>query len=327
MNNQSKILITGARGFLGRYVVEELHRKGYENLFLVENTHGQEAPHIKQDVVKLNLIRQDDVSILLYEVKPDVIIHLAARVGGIGANKSKPADFMYENLMMGLNTIQSASKLENLEKFVLVSTVCSYPHTPPNIPFIEEDIWSGFPEKTNSGYGIAKKTLMLMLQTLRQQYGFNGITLIPTNLYGPRDNFNDATSHVIPALIKKFDAAGTYGDIEIWGSGLVSREFLYASDAAFAIVAAAESYNEPEPLNIGNGYEIKISEVVDELVRIFGFKGNIIYNKSKPDGQPRRCLDTSKAREKLGFAAAMPFKDGLERTVAWYKENKHCLVQ
>jgi GDP-L-fucose synthase len=254
-------------------------------------------------------------------MNPDIVIHLAAVVGGIGANREHPGKFFYENLMMGVQLIEQA-RLRNIEKFVAIGTVCAYPRFTP-VPFKEEDIWNGYPEETNAPYGLAKKMLLVQSQAYRQEYGFNSIFLLPVNLYGPRDNFDPASSHVIPALIKKcVDAIDSGADhISCWGTGNVSREFIYVADAAEGILLATEYYNGSEPINIGTGFEITIKELAEKIANLTGFKGEIRQDASKPDGQPRRCLDTSRAKELFGFEVKTNFDEGLEITIDWYRRH------
>ncbi len=303
-----RIVVTGGAGFLGRYVVEGLKKRGCKNIFV---------PLIEEyDLVQLGGIKR------MYDtMKPDIVIHLAAIVGGIGANREHPGKFFYDNLMMGVQLIEQG-RLRGIEKFVAIGTVCAYPKFTP-VPFKEDDIWNGYPEETNAPYGLAKKMLLVQSQAYRAEYGFNSIFLLPVNLYGPGDNFNPQSSHVIPALIKKcVDAVEAGADyIECWGTGSVSREFIYAADAAEGILLATEFYNGSEPVNIGAGFEITIKDLVEKIVRLTGFKGRIRWDSSKPDGQPRRCLDTSKAKKLFGFEAKTDFDTGLKQTVEWYKKN------
>jgi len=253
------------------------------------------------------------------EMEPTIVFHLAAEVGGIGANQANPGRFFYANMAMGLHLIEHA-RLRGIKKFVQVGTVCAYPKFTP-IPFREEDLWKGYPEETNAPYGIAKKALLVMLQAYRQQYGLNGIYLLPVNLYGPGDNFDLKSSHVIPALIRKIYHAVDTGaeEVVLWGSGSVSREFLYVEDAARGIAMAAENYDGSEPVNLGTGFEITIKDLVERIKQLTGFKGEIIWDTTRPDGQPRRCLDTTKARELFGFEAQVPFSEGLQRTIDWWR--------
>lgn len=304
-----RICVTGGAGFLGSYVLEKLRRRGCGNILV---------PTIE----KYDLVKIEDIKRMYDDIKPDVVIHLAAVVGGIGANREHPGEFFYKNLMMGVQLIEEA-RLRGLEKFVAIGTVCAYPKFTP-VPFKEEDIWNGYPEETNAPYGLAKKMLLTQSQAYRTEYGFNSIFLLPVNLYGPGDNFDPASSHVIPALIKKcVDAIEEGKDfIECWGTGTVSREFVYAEDAAEGILLATELYNSSEPVNIGSGFEITIKELVSKIVELTGFRGDIRWDSSKPDGQPRHCLDTSKAKKHFGFEAETSFSEGLSRTIEWYKKNR-----
>lgn len=308
-----KILVTGGAGFLGSFLVEKLRKRG-----------------IRQE--NIGIPRSKDVDLRRWEncvrvVKDmDVVIHLAARVGGIGYNQAYPASLFYDNAIIGVQMMEAARQ-EGIEKFVALGTVCAYPKF-TDVPFREEDLWNGYPEETNAPYGLAKKMLLVQSQAYRQQYGFNAIFLLPVNLYGPGDNFDLESSHVIPALIRKFTEAvrDNKGEVEVWGSGEVSREFLYVEDAAEGILLATERYNKPEPVNIGAGFEIEIKDLVELIAELTGFKGKIRWDTSKPDGQPRRRLDTSKAKQEFGFEAKTGFREGLKRTIEWYMErrgNKH----
>jgi GDP-L-fucose synthase len=303
-----RVVVTGGAGFLGSYVVEKLRARGVENIFVPRRA-------------AYNLITEEAIMRLYETARPHVVIHLAATVGGIGANRDNPGRFFYENLMMGAQLVEHARQF-GVGKFVAIGTICSYPKWAP-IPFREEDLWNGYPEETNAPYGIAKKAILVQLQAYRQQYGLNGIYLLPVNLYGPRDNFDDQTSHVIPALIKKCVQAVRMGNKEIvaWGTGKVTREFLYAEDAAEGIVLATERYNEDEPVNLGAGFEISIKDLVELIAAITNFRGKIIWDTTKPDGQPRRMLDTSRAEKAFGFKAKTSFEEGLKRTVQWYIEH------
>ncbi len=306
-----RIIVTGGAGFLGRNVVEKLKERGCNNIFIPR--------HKDYDLVKM-----EDVKRLYADAKPDIVIHLAAVVGGIGANSENPGRFFYDNLMMGVQMIEQG-RLNGVEKFVALGTICCYPKFTP-VPFKEEDIWNGYPEETNAPYGLAKKMLLVQSHAYRQQYGFNSIFLLPVNLYGPGDNFDPCCSHVIPALIKKcFDAIEKGEDeIIVWGTGKATREFLYVGDAAEGIILAAEKYNKSDPVNLGAGFEITIKDLVEMIVKITGFKGKVVWDGSKPDGQPRRCLDVSNAKREFGFMAKMGFEEGLRKTVEWYKKNsKH----
>ncbi len=300
-----KVIVTGGAGFLGKEVVRQLKRKGCKEIIV---------PRSKDcDLCDLSAIKK-----LLTKTKPDMIIHLAAVVGGIGANRENPGKFFYENLMMGVQLIDQA-RLLHVPKVVAVGTICAYPKFCP-VPFKEESIWDGYPEETNAPYGLAKKMLLVQSQAYRQQYGYNSIYLLPVNLYGPEDNFDPNSSHVIPALIRKCVEAKERNakEIVVWGTGKATREFLYVEDAARGIILAAEKYNSSEPVNLGAGFEISIKDLVKTIVRLTGFKGNVVWDKSKPDGQPRRCLDTKRARKEFGFTARVKFEQGLKKTIRWY---------
>jgi len=304
-----RIVVTGGAGFLGGYIIDGLQKRGCKNILV---------PKIED----YNLINLPDVIRMYDDMKPDIVIHLAAVVGGIGANRQHPGKFFYENLMMGVQLIEQG-RLRNLEKFVALGTVCSYPKFTP-VPFKEDDLWNGYPEETNAPYGLAKKMLLVQSQSYRTEYGFNSIFLVPVNLYGPGDNFNPDSSHVIPALIKKCVDAIDAGDDHIvcWGTGKASREFIYVEDAAEGILLAAERYNGPQPVNIGAGFEITIKDLVDKIVKLTGFKGQIRWDSSSPDGQPRRRLDVSRAKQLFGFEAQMSFDEGLKRTIDWFLKNR-----
>jgi len=304
-----RITVTGGAGFLGTYVVGKLKERGCQNIFVPRSR-------------DYNLVDNEAVKRLYRDAKPDIVIHLAAVVGGIGANSENSGRFFYENLMIGVQMIEQG-RLFNIEKFIALGTVCAYPKFTP-VPFKEEDIWHGYPEETNAPYGLAKKMLLVQSQAYRQQYGLNSIFLLPANLYGPGDNFDPKVSHVIPALIKKvFDAKETgEGRILVWGTGKATREFLYAEDAAEGIVLAAEKYNKSEPVNLGAGFEISITELVKLICELTEFDGEIEWDTNKPDGQPRRMLDTSKAKREFQFEAKTSFKDGLKKTIKWYKEHR-----
>jgi GDP-L-fucose synthase len=301
-----RVMVTGGGGFLGKAVVRRLESRGATDIFV---------PRSRQ----YDLRTRDGIAAALGNGRPDVVIHLAAVVGGIGANRENPGRFFYENAIMGIELMEQA-RLAGIDKFVQIGTVCSYPKF-TSVPFHENDLWNGYPEETNAPYGVAKKVLLVQGQAYRQQYGFNVIHLIPVNLYGPGDNFDPASSHVIPALIKKcVDARDAGADhIEVWGTGSASREFLYVDDAAEGIVLGAERYDGADPVNLGVGREITIRELVELIVRLTGFEGELRWDPSKPDGQPRRALDTSRAREGFGFAAKTSFEDGLQRTIEWYQ--------
>jgi GDP-L-fucose synthase len=303
-----RVLVTGGSGFLGRPVCRRLAQRGTAEVIV-----PRRRDH--------DLTSPDAVTRLLEAARPDVIIHLAAEVGGIGANRASPGRFFYANLAMGLNLIEEARRL-GVPKFVQVGTVCSYPKFAP-VPFREEGLWEGYPEETNAPYGLAKKALLVMLQAYRHQYGMNGIYLIPVNLYGPGDNFDPATSHVIPALIRKCETARTQGSARVvcWGTGKATREFLYVEDCAEAIVRAAERYDGPEPINLGSGEEISVAELARAIAEVTGFDGELAWDPSHPDGQPRRLADSTRAREQLDFTTSVSLHDGLTRTVAWYRER------
>lgn len=310
-----KIVVTGGNGFLGKSVCRKLRKnKEYDVHCLYGKQHW-------------DLTNQKQVDYLYKEQKPDVIVHLAARVGGIGVNKANPGLFFYENLAMGMNLIETARKYGKLKKFIMIGTVCSYPKYTP-VPFKEESLWSGYPEETNAPYGISKKTLTEMLAAYNQQYGLNCTNLIPVNMYGPHDNFNPESSHVIPALILKFAKAieNDEKEVKVWGTGKASREFLYVDDCAEAIKRSVEIDTTPEPINIGTGSEISIFNLAEKIKDLMGYKGDIVFNSNGLDGQPRRCLDTSKAKQILGFEAETKFKKGLGNTVDWYYKNKEKFV-
>lgn len=304
-----RIVVTGGAGFLGRHLVQELARHGAATVI---------APRQKE----YDLVAPDEARRMIEDTKPDILIHLAARVGGIGANMMNPGSFLYDNLMMGIQTIE-ACRNGNVKKVVSVGTVCSYPKLTP-VPFREERLWDGYPEETNAPYGLAKKMLLVQGQAYRAQYGMNIIHLLPVNLFGPGDNFDPSSSHVIPALIKKIQDAIDRGDghIEVWGTGRASREFLYVEDAARAIALATDQYDAAEPVNIGAGFEVTIANLVTTLARLMGFVGDVRWDTTKPDGQPRRCLDTSRAERLFGFRATTSLEDGLQRTVEWYRKNR-----
>jgi GDP-L-fucose synthase len=300
-------MVTGGGGFLGRHVVDRLAATGIDDVFVPRSS-------------DYDLRTSQGIDRALRDGRPELVVHLAAIVGGIGANRANPGRFFYDNAVMGIQLMEAA-RLANVEKFVSVGTVCAYPkHTP--VPFREADLWDGYPEETNAPYGLAKKMLLVQGQAYREQYGFNAIHLIPVNLYGPGDNIDPERSHVIPALIRKCIEARERGDatIEVWGTGAASREFLFVEDCAEAIVLAAERYDEAEPVNLGVGQEIAIRDLVELIARLAGFLGGIAWDSSRPDGQPRRALDTSRARERFGFVARTGFEEGLRRTIAWYEE-------
>lgn len=307
--SDKKVCVTGGDGFLGSFVQKTLRGRGANNIFI---------PLIDD----YDLTDVDNIKRMLSDANPDIIIHLAALAGGIGANRARPAEFFYENLMMGVPLMHEAWKF-GVSKFVAIGTICAYPKFTP-VPFKEENLWEGYPEETNAPYGLAKKMLLVQAQAYREQYGFNAIYLLPVNLYGPRDNFNLETSHVIPALIRKMIYAVDQGEEEVvlWGDGSPTREFFYAGDAARGIVMAAERYHGSEPVNLGAGMEISIKNLAGLIAESSGFNGKIVWDTSKPNGQPRRALDTERAKEYFGFEAEMPFKEGIQKTIEWYRENK-----
>lgn len=304
-----RVVVTGGAGFLGSYVVEHLRARGVENIFV---------PRSKDyDLVKAENIRR-----LYDDANPDLVIHLAAVVGGIGANRANPGKYFYDNLMMGAQLMEEA-RLRGVEKFLATGTICAYPKFTP-VPFKEDDLWNGYPEETNAPYGLAKKMMLVQSQAYREQYGFNSIFLLPVNLYGPRDNFDLRSSHVIPALIRKCVEAARAGEDQIvcWGTGNVTREFLHADDCAEAITLAAENYGKSEPVNIGAGFEISIRGLAEKIAALTGFKGRLVWDTSQPDGQPRRCLDTSRAEREFGFRARIGFDEGLKQTIEWYRSQR-----
>ena len=301
--------VTGGAGFLGTFVVEQLRQRGATEIFV---------PIIEEyDLVKL-----EDIQRMLDLSRPDIIIHLAAHVGGIGANRESPAEFFFDNLIMGVQLMHEAWRW-GVEKFVAIGTVCAYPKY-TSIPFREENLWDGYPEETNAPYGLAKKMLLVQAQAYRQQYDFNAIYLLPVNLYGPSDNFNTKSSHVIPALIRKFLEAKEHNEKEVivWGDGSPTREFLYVEEAAEGIVLAAERYNQSDAVNLGSGMEISIKDLAEMIARLIGFEGNLVWDTSKPNGQPRRALDISRAERAFGFRAQMNFEEGLRRTIAYYTQHR-----
>jgi len=304
-----RVCVTGGAGFLGSFVQDVLGERGATEIFI---------PRIED----YDLTRQIDIDRMLADAMPDIIIHLAALAGGIGANRARPAEFFYKNLMMGVPLMHAAWE-RNVEKFVVIGTICAYPKFTP-VPFKEENLWDGYPEETNAPYGLAKKMLLVQAKAYREQYGFNAIYLLPVNLYGPRDNFNLETSHVIPALIRKMIEAQQRGDrtVTLWGDGSPTREFFYAGDAALGIALASERYNDSEPVNLGAGMEISIKDLAELIAKLTGFDGRITWDTSKPNGQPRRGLDVSRAQKYFGFQAQMPFEDGLRRTIEWFKQNQ-----
>jgi GDP-L-fucose synthase len=307
-----RVLVTGGAGFLGSFVVDKLRQRGCRELFVPRSR-------------DFDLTREHAVEAVYAWARPDVVIHLAAVVGGIGANRENPGKYFYDNLMMGTLLMEHARR-RNVAKFVAVGTICAYPKF-TLVPFREDDLWNGYPEETNAPYGLAKKMLLVQAQAYRQQYGFNAIYLLPVNLYGPRDNFDPNTSHVIPALIKKCVDALQAGqeEIVVWGDGSPTREFLYAEDAAEGIVLAAEHYNKPNPVNLGAGDEIAIKDLAQLIAECTGFGGTIVWDTTRPNGQPRRCLDTMRAYREFGFRATTPLQEGLLRTVAWYLNHNKLL--
>ena len=303
------VTVTGESGFLGSYVVKKLEERGCRNIFV---------PRSKD----YDLVHYRACEKVYEDSRPDIVIHLAARVGGIGANRENPGKFFYENLMMGVQ-MMDLGRRAGIEKFVALGTICAYPKFTP-VPFKEENLWNGYPEETNAPYGLAKKMLLVQAQAYRQQYDFNAIYLLPVNLYGPGDNFDPQSSHVIPALIKKcVDAmAKNDGEVTVWGTGNPTREFLYVEDAAEGILLASEGYNKPDPVNLGAGFEITIKDLVELIAKLTGFKGRILWDNAMSDGQPKRMLDTSKAEKEFGFKAKTDFEEGLKRTIEWYQRVK-----
>jgi GDP-L-fucose synthase len=306
--NENRFVVTGGAGFLGSRVVEAMRRRGAESIFVPRSA-------------QYDLRESAAVLKLLTDAEPTVIIHMAAVVGGIGANREHPAEFFYSNLMMGTQLMHESWRA-GVKKFVTIGTVCAYPKVTP-IPFREDDLWDGYPEETNAPYGLAKKMLLVQGQAYREEHGFDAIYLLPTNLYGPDDNFDPASSHVIPALIRKFVEARERGDEQViaWGTGNATREFLYVDDAAEGITLATEHYDGPEPVNLGSGFEISIRELTETIARMTGFKGEVVWDHSKPDGQPRRALDTQRAEASFGFLATTKFRVGLERTIRRYEQT------
>jgi GDP-L-fucose synthase len=304
-----RVVVTGGAGFLGSFVIEALRARGARDVIVPRSR-------------DYDLVQMDAVKALFRDTCPTLVVHLAARVGGIGANRDNPGRFFYENLMMGVQLIEVGRQV-GLKKLVALGTICAYPKFCP-VPFKEEDIWNGYPEETNAPYGLAKTMLLVQSQAYRQQYGFNSVVLFPVNLYGPRDNFDPHTSHVIPALVRKCIEAREGGDrqVVIWGTGAASREFLHARDAADGIVTAAERYEKSEPVNLGAGFEIKIRDLVSLIARLCRFDGEIVWDHTKPDGQPRRMLDTSRAERELGWKARIAFEEGLRETIEWFERNR-----
>ncbi len=305
----SRVVVTGGNGFLGQVVCRKLGERGCTDILV---------PRFEE----YDLTKEPDVARMYADMKPDVVLHLAAEVGGIGANRDNPGRYFYANMAMALHLIEHAREVK-LDKFVQVGTICAYPKFTP-VPFKEDDLWAGYPEETNAPYGVAKKAAMVMLDGYERQYGLKSSYVLPVNLYGPGDNFNLHSSHVIPALIRKcVEAIDAKADhIECWGTGSASREFLYVEDAAEGILRAAEVLDEPTPVNLGASFEITIKDLVELIVKLTGFEGEIRWDATKPDGQPRRCLDTSKADQLLGWKAQMPFEEGLSRTIEWFRANR-----
>ena len=306
-----RITVTGGKGFLGSYILEKLQQRSCKKIYVADRP-------------EFDLTKLQDINRMYQEQKPDIVIHLAAVVGGIGANRENPGRFFYENAIMGIQLMHKAY-LNKIEKFVALGTICAYPKFTP-VPFKEENLWNGYPEETNAPYGLAKKMMLVQSQAYRQQYGFNSIFLLPVNLYGPKDNFDPNYSHVIPALIKKCIDAIDQGknEIVVWGTGKPTREFIYVEDATEGILLAAERYNRSDPVNIGAGFEIKIKDLVNKIVKLTGFSGKVVWDTCKPDGQPRRMLDTTKAKKEFGFKSKTSFEEGLKKTIEWYKRvNYH----
>ncbi len=306
--SEKRVCITGGAGFLGSFVQEQLRTQGAQHVFVPEYP-------------DYDLTRHDDIVRMLNDAKPDIVIHLAAVVGGIGANMANPGRYFYENAIMGIQLVEE-SRLAGVSKFVALGTICAYPKFAP-IPFREEDLWSGYPEETNAPYGLAKKMMLVQCQAYRQQYGFDGIFLLPVNLYGPGDNFDLESSHVIPAMIRKMISARDLGQtVVLWGDGSPTREFLFVEDCARAIILAAEKYDSAEPVNLGAGWEISMKELAALIAEAVGYEGEIIWDSSKPNGQPRRKLDVSRAKKEFGFEAQISFAEGLKRTVEWWEANR-----
>jgi len=307
--SDKKVIVTGGSGFLGSFVVEKLKARGAGEVFVPRSS-------------QYDLRQPDGIAEMLNDYDANMVIHLAALAGGIGANRARPAEFFYNNLMMGVPLLHQAWE-KKIDKFVAVGSICSYPKFTP-LPFKEENLWDGYPEETNAPYGLAKKMLLVQSQAYRQQYGYNSIYLMPVNLFGPRDNFDLETSHVIPALIRKAVEASERGDTEmpVWGDGSPTREFLYVEDAADGIITAAENYNGDQPVNLGSGFEISIKNLVELTLKLTGFEGKLVWQTDKPNGQPRRGLDVSRAKEYFGWSAQVPFEEGMRRTIEWFKANR-----
>lgn len=306
--SENRFCVTGGAGFLGSFLVEKMRQKGAKDIFI---------PKIED----YDLVKGDDIARMLDDSNPDVIIHLAAQVGGIGANLANPGKFVYDNLMMGIQLIHQAYE-RKVKKVVALGTICAYPKFTP-VPFKEDNLWEGYPEETNAPYGLAKKMLLVQSQAYRQQYGYNSIFLLPVNLYGPRDNFNPESSHVIPALIRKCVEAIKQGrnEIEIWGDGTPTREFLYVEDAADGILLATEKFNKSDPVNLGSGMEISIKDLAEKIAKLTGYSGRLVFDPGKPNGQPRRALDTTRAEKEFGFRAKTNFDEGLRKTIEWFKQT------
>ena len=312
--SEKTVVVTGGNGFLGSFVVEALHKRGCKNVFVPRSS-------------EFDLRERDAITRLYEQLRPNIVLHLAAVVGGIGANQANPGRFFYDNAIMGIQLIEYA-RLAGVEKFVALGTICAYPKFSP-VPFKEDDLWNGYPEETNAPYGLAKKMMLVQAQSYREQYGFNTIYLLPVNLYGPRDNFDLETSHVIPALIRKFVEANERGsgEVVLWGDGSPTREFLYVEDAAEGVVLATEHYNNALPVNLGTGEEMSIKNLAEMIAAEVGYTGRFIWDTSKPNGQPRRCLDVTRAKELFGFEAVHRLRDGIPKTIAWFMANRESLRQ
>jgi GDP-L-fucose synthase len=314
ISTTDRIVITGGAGFVGGFVVEQLTARGYKNLFI---------PRRKD----FELTHEADAARLYKEFRPDVVMHLAAEVGGIGANRDNPGRFFFANMAMGMLLMEQA-RINKIKKFIQIGSICAYPKFTP-VPFRESELWNGYPEETNAPYGIAKKSLLVMSQAYREQYNLDSIYLLPVNLFGPRDNFHLHSSHVIPALIRKCVEArlAHAKQITAWGTGQVTREFLYVEDCAEAIILAMEKYDSPEPINLGSGREITIKDLTELVAKLSRFEGQIIWDSSKPDGQPRRCLDVSRAKNAMGFAAKTTLEAGLKKTIDWFEAHRNELTE
>jgi GDP-L-fucose synthase len=312
--NGKRVTVTGGGGFLGSFVVDKLRARGVKDIFVPRSR-------------DYDLVQPDEISRMLDDARPDIVIHIAALAGGIGLNRARPADLFYTNIMMGVPLMHQSWE-RKVEKFVALGTVCAYPKFAP-APFHEDEIWEGYPEETNAPYGLAKKMLLVQAQAYRQQFGFNAIFLLPVNLYGPKDNFNPESSHVIPALIRKFVEAEERGDkqVELWGDGSPTREFLYVEDAAEGIILATEKYNGDEPVNLGSGHEISIKDLAELIGKLTGYSGEFVWDTAQPNGQPRRLLDVSRAEKYFGFRAGTKFEDGLRKTIDWFREQRKVAVK